>query len=228
MAATRDPVLSMAKQSAILLCAGVTAPAVRVMKVLAVNGSPRKNGNTSLMIKEIVKLAEARGAQSTYYDLVDLKVADCKACMKCRSGEGCSQHDDAEKVIEGIKEADVVILGSPVFMGDETGMLKCLADRMYCLLGPAEGSGGFQARIEPGKKFILVLTCGLADGDKVYNYISTRYFKLFIKQLEFSDIRTFIIGGANPGMDARALPKAKEALQAAGEFLTPPPPMEEE
>ncbi|MDD1743293.1 MAG: flavodoxin family protein [Methanomassiliicoccales archaeon] len=190
------------------------------MKLVAVNGSPRKNGNTAVMLKEIVSLAEKKGIQTSYFDLVDLKIADCKGCQNCKTNPVCAQKDDMLRVIEAMQESEFVLLGSPVYMGDETGLMKCMADRLYCLLAPGESDGMYKTRLAPGKKVMLLMTCGLVNGDKLYNYILTRYFKLLVKLLEFDDYHSYIIGGVDPNIDVRKLRQAKGALEEADRYLT--------
>jgi multimeric flavodoxin WrbA len=190
------------------------------MKILAVNGSPRRDGNTAKLLHEIVKGAEAQGAEATYYDLVDMEVKDCLACMHCKKEAECAQDDDMGEIYDRIKAADVVVLGSPVYMGGETGQTKCFVDRLYALLSPGqEGRGSYSTRLEGKKKVIVLFTCGRFDGDKVYNYLNTRYFNTMVHLLGFSDIRTFIIGGMNPTVDGRSLPQAKVALAECKRFI---------
>lgn len=190
------------------------------MKLVAVNGSPRKDGNTSAMLKDIVALAEKKGIETKYFDLVDLHISDCKGCQNCKTNQTCAQKDDMAQIIEAMQESHFVLLGSPVYMGDETGLMKCMADRLYCLLEPGEASGQYKTRLAPGKKVMLLMTCGMANGDKIYNYILTRYFRLLIKLLEFDDYHSFIIGGVDPGKDVRTMVQAKEAMKEAERYLT--------
>ncbi len=191
-----------------------------IMKLVAVNGSPRKDGNTSAMLKEIVALAEKKGIETKFYNLVDMHVADCKGCQNCKTNQTCAQRDDMSQVIEAIQESEFVLLGSPVYMGDETGLMKCMADRLYCLLAPGDGSKEFKTRLAPGKRVMLLMTCGMANGDKLYNYILTRYFRLLVKLLEFDDYHSYIIGGVEPNMDVRKMVQAKGALEEADRYLT--------
>jgi len=190
------------------------------MRLVAVNGSPRKSGNTSVMLKEIVALAEKKGIETTYFELVDLHISDCKGCQKCKTNQDCAQKDDMATVVEAVQEADFVLLGSPVYMGDETGLMKCMADRLYCLLAPDDGSGNYKSRLAPGKKAMLLMTCGEPNGDKLYNYILVRYFRLLIKLLEFEDFHSYIIGGVDPNADVRKMNQAKEAMKEADRYLT--------
>ncbi len=195
------------------------APRGQHMKVVAVNGSPRKAGNTARLLKEITKMAEEKGAEIKYFDLSDIEFEDCRACRQCKKTDTCSIKDELDPVKEEIKNADVLILGSPIFMGAETGVMKCFVDRLYAFYAPTEQKGTFKSRLAPGKKGFVVFTCGMSDGDKVYNYINTRYFSLLFKNLGFRDVRTFIVPGADPNGDLRTSPRAKEMLAEAKRFL---------
>lgn len=189
------------------------------MKVLAINGSPRTNGNTSMVIKDILAKAEAAGAETSYYNLVDLDIKDCKACMKCKKENCCSQKDDMESIRPLIEEADLLLLGSPVYMGDQTGLMKCFIDRLYTFMAPAGPQGGHKSRLAKGKKAMAIFTCQMPTGNVVYNYIAVRYFNLLVNMLGYDDIRTFIIGGANPNEDLRATPQCKSVLEEGERFV---------
>jgi len=171
------------------------------------------------MLKEILKIAEKEGCQSTYLDLSDLHIHDCKACMKCKKGETCSQKDDMEMVRPLIMEADVLMLGSPVYMGGETGQMKCFIDRLYAFQGPGKKPGQYETKLVGKKRAIVLFTCQMPDGDKLYNYITVRYFNLLVNMLGYQDIRTFIIGGATPGVDIRDSQRAKVVLEESERFF---------
>lgn len=189
-----------------------------LVKVLAINGSPRTNGNTSKVIKDILTKAEAAGASTTYYDLADLDIKDCKACMKCKKEDCCSQKDGMETIRPLIEEADLLLLGSPVYMGDQTGLMKCFIDRLYTFMAPSP-QGGMKSRLAEGKKAMAIFTCQMPNGHVVYNYIAVRYFNLLVNMLGYEDIRTFIIGGANPNEDLRATPQGKSILDEGERFV---------
>ena len=189
----------------------VIAPGA-MMRLVAFNGSLRKNGNTSAILREIVALAEKKGIETQYFDLADLQISDCKGCQSCKTGQTCAQKDDMAAVIEAMQGADFVLLGLPVYMGDETGLMKCMADRLYCLLAPGDGHSEYKTRLAPGKRVMLLMTCGTPNGDKLYNYILTRYFRLLVKLLEFDDFHSYIIGGVDPDGDVRKMIQTKGAL----------------
>ena len=101
------------------------------MKVLAINGSPRKGGNTELMIKEAFKALEAGGVETELIHLGGKEVNGCTACGKCRTEKDGRCHisnDLINHCIEKMVEADGIILGSPVYFADITTELKALMD----------------------------------------------------------------------------------------------------
>jgi multimeric flavodoxin WrbA len=189
------------------------------LKILAINGSPRTNGNTSLMIKDLAGKAEAAGAEVSYFDLASMNIKDCKACMKCKKEDCCSQNDDMQTLRPLIEKADLLLLGSPVYMGDQTGLMKCFVDRLYTFMAPGEESGSLKSRLSEGKKAMVLFTCQMPNGNMIYNYIAVRYFNLLVNMLGYQDIRTFIVGGANPNEDLRVTPQGKLALEDGGRFM---------
>jgi len=132
----------------------------------------------------------------------------------------CAIHDDMATVIDGMRWADVAVLGSPIYMGAETGQTKCLIDRLYCLFqGLPDGTG--KSRLPPGKKAITLLTCALQDGDRIYAYENTKFYKVFVNMLGFGFVLSSIVPGCR---DPGAVMKNSFALGAvsdAMDFLYP-------
>jgi multimeric flavodoxin WrbA len=101
------------------------------MKVVAFNGSPRKGGNTDLLIKEVLHVLEERGIKTELIRVGGQKVNGCIACMKCRKeADGrCHQKNDLlNKCIRKMKKADGIIIGSPTYFSDLTSETKALID----------------------------------------------------------------------------------------------------
>ena len=101
-------------------------------KVLAINGSPRKDGNTSILIRHILKELEDKGIETETVQLGGKKVHGCTACMKCFENQDrrCVIDDDpVNSLIEKMIGADGIILGSPVYFLDVTSEMKALIDR---------------------------------------------------------------------------------------------------
>lgn len=101
------------------------------MKVLAVNGSARKDGNTAILIKTAFKEVEAEGIETEMVQLAGRKVHGCIACYKCFENKDrqCAVKDDLNPVIDKMVEADGIILASPTYFSDVTSEMKALIDR---------------------------------------------------------------------------------------------------
>ncbi|MFA4860831.1 flavodoxin family protein [Methanoregula sp.] len=101
-------------------------------KILAINGSPRKDGNTSILIRHILKECESEGIETEVIQLGGKKIHGCTSCMKCfenRDRQCVIDEDLVNTCIRKMIEADGIILGSPVYFLDLTSEMKALIDR---------------------------------------------------------------------------------------------------
>ena len=101
------------------------------MKVLGINCSPRKGGNTEILIKEVFKALEKEDIKTEFFQLGGKKVAGCIACMKCRKKQDgfCHQKNDViNECIELMLNADAIIIGSPVYQADLSADAKALLE----------------------------------------------------------------------------------------------------
>ena len=109
------------------------------MKVLLVNGSPRRNGNTSIALAKIAKQLSSLGIDSETAWIGNKPVRGCIACNKCKDGPGACVFDD--DVCNGISakmnDADALIVGSPVYWGQPNGALLSIVQRMFYSNGAA-------------------------------------------------------------------------------------------
>lgn len=125
------------------------------MKTIILNGSPRKNWNTALMLKEAKKGAASVGAETEYIDLFDLNYTGCRSCMACkRKGAErckCFWKDDLSPVIDHIFAADAMIIGSPIYLGDVTSQVHGLIERLhFCALSYDDYSYYFTGKVDVG------------------------------------------------------------------------------
>lgn len=103
------------------------------MKVLLINGSPRKEGNTYTALSEVAKQLEKNGIETEIFWLGTKPVRGCIACGQCKAkGENrCVFSDDiTNQVIEKMETCDAIILGSPVYYGQPAGQLLAMQQRM--------------------------------------------------------------------------------------------------
>jgi multimeric flavodoxin WrbA len=123
-------------------------------RVIAISGSPRKNGNTERLIKEIVKSCNT--SDSSIFRLEELNYQGCQGCYACRKNQTCVINDDMNILYNEIHNADLVILGTPIYMWQMSGQMKLFTDRLLPFLKP-----GFTSVFNPkGKDAILVFTQG--------------------------------------------------------------------
>ncbi len=111
------------------------------MKVVAFNGSPRKHGNTSILIKEVFEVLEGEGIETELIHLAEKPLHACVACYGCfkNKDQRCVLGDDIlNTCMEKMYAADGIILGSPVYVADVTSTMKAFIDRA-CLVSKANG-----------------------------------------------------------------------------------------
>jgi len=101
------------------------------MKVLGINGSPRKDGNTLIMVKTVLGELEKNGIETELLQFSGKKIHGCKACMKCFENKDnkCAFDDDFNGCFAKMLEVDGIILGSPTYFTDVTAEMKGLIDR---------------------------------------------------------------------------------------------------
>lgn len=105
------------------------------MKVLAINGSPRKNWNTAALIDSALKGAAQAGAETELIHLYDLNFKGCVSCFACKLKGGksygcCALKDDLTPVLKKIKDSTALILGSPIYFGCVTGEMRSFLERL--------------------------------------------------------------------------------------------------
>ena len=103
------------------------------MKVLGIAGSPRRGGNTDLLLAEVMRGVASRGAEVKTIILNDLKIAPCQHCDACLEAGRCKVEDDMQMVYRELEAADRIVLASPIqFMG-LTAQMKAMIDRCQAL-----------------------------------------------------------------------------------------------
>jgi multimeric flavodoxin WrbA len=105
-----------------------------VMKVLGITGSPRKNGNTEILMNEALKAARNEGCETEIFRMSEKEVAPCDACGTCFETGNCVVQDDMQELYEMLERADGIIFGSPVYFGSVSAQAKAVMDRMFALL----------------------------------------------------------------------------------------------
>ncbi|GHU94890.1 flavodoxin [Spirochaetia bacterium] len=105
------------------------------MKTIAINGSPRKGWNTSILVEEALKGAASQGSETELVNLYDLNFKGCISCFECKRRGGksfgrCAAHDDLKPVLDRIHDCDALIIGSPIYIGEITAAARALFERL--------------------------------------------------------------------------------------------------
>jgi len=103
------------------------------MKVLGLFGSPRKDGNTDLLLEEALRGAAMEGAEVERVHLGEVNIIPCKECLKCFQNGQCILLDDMQDIYPKLLKADIIIFASPIFFYGITAWAKALVDRCQAL-----------------------------------------------------------------------------------------------
>jgi len=108
---------------------------VWLMKVIAFNGSPRKEWNTATLLEKALEGAASQGAETELFHLYDLTFKGCESCFSCKTKGGtsygrCAVKDDLAPILKKVEEADSIILGSPIYFGTVSGEMRSFMERL--------------------------------------------------------------------------------------------------
>ena len=105
------------------------------MKIIALNGSPRKTWNTAILLQKALEGAASQGAKAEMIHLYDLNYKGCISCFACKTLGGksygkCIVQDDLAPIFSRIEQADAILMGSPIYWGDISGEMKSFLERL--------------------------------------------------------------------------------------------------
>lgn len=174
-------------------------------KIVVLNGSPRKNGNTAALVDSFKKGAESRGHEVEVFYLEGLGIQGCKACNQGHSGEAhpCVLRDGMDTVYPAIKEADMIVLASPLYYWNMSGQLRNAVDRFYAL----EEDGNL-LRGRGGKASALLMS---AAGD-AFEDMRT-YYDHLLEYLQWENLGHVLAGGNLNLGDIQGKPEIEQAYR---------------
>jgi multimeric flavodoxin WrbA len=173
-------------------------------RILGVVGSPRKKGNTDILVSSILEGAGEAGCDTERLFLGDLHIRECDGCHGCWKGRRCSKQDDMNHVYPKLIESDVIIFGTPVYWYGPTALMKCFIDRFVYFNCPEN-----RPKIR-GKSAILAIP--FEEDDPGTADLLIRFFEKSLGYLEMK-IRGRIIA---PGVSARGDILKKEKFLKEG------------
>ncbi|MCR5348299.1 MAG: flavodoxin family protein [Bacilli bacterium] len=137
------------------------------MKVLIINGSPRPKGNTTKLLNETKDVFASLGVEVDAYSIAGKRISGCMACRYCHTHEGCAYHDEIDDLSKRFKEADGLVVASPVYYASPNGTLISLLDRLF-------QSSRFEKRYKVGAAFAIARRGGTTASFDVLN----KYFTI--------------------------------------------------
>ena len=176
-------------------------------KIVILNGSPRTNGNTSELIKAFTEGAESAGNTVISFPLQQMEIHGCLGCYQGGKDKNspCVQKDDMDKIYSHYKEADIIVLASPMYYWSISGQLKCAIDRLFAV---AESNDNYE---NPKKDCILLMA---AEGDTEDNFEPVRHYYLsLLKHLKWNNLGIIYAGGNVAVGDIQGKPELEEAKQ---------------
>ena len=173
-------------------------------KILGIIGSPRKRGNTHILVSRILDGAEKEGAMTEPLYLGDLDVRECDGCHSCWRGKQCSKKDDMTYAYPKIIESDILIFGTPVYWYGPTALMKCFIDRFVYFNCPRN-----RAKIR-GKSAVIAIP--FEEEDPGTADLLVKFFKKSLQYLEIKLIGKILVPGV--GSRGDVLKKADRLEEA--------------
>jgi multimeric flavodoxin WrbA len=178
------------------------------MTILAVNGSPRAKGATAHLIRQVMEGTGAAGAETRLFQLGQMHVSPCTACMGCRKTARCTIKDDMYEFYDAAASAAEpkgLVIGTPIYFDHVSAQLKAWLDRLYCYTYTKKGDSTFPA----GFRAVLVASWGWDKADAyapVVDWLAERLSN-------YHGIE--VVGSVRlPGADSKPLSERTEAAQA--------------
>ena len=185
--------------------------------IVCIMGSPRNNGNSSILVDAFCSSAEKSGAKINKYQLSELKYKGCQNLFACKTvSDRCGQTDGLTQVLEAIKTSDIVLLSSPIYFTDVTGQLKMCLDRWFSFFVPNYANTNEKSRLKSGKVIVFIQTQG--EGAERYSNILEKYNHSF-QWLGFSDSYLIRAAGVREIGDIEKFPEIINQASALGKKL---------
>ncbi len=172
------------------------------MNIVCLFGSPRVKGNSAAIANRFLASAEKFGAKIQTFALNKLTYRGCQACMTCKTKlDRCVLKDDMEPVLDAVRDADILVLASPIYYGDLTSQMKGFVDRSYSYLKPDYISNPNPSRLNPGKSLLMILPQGQAD-ESMFADVFPKY-EMFFKWSGFENCQLIRACGMQNASDAQ-------------------------
>ena len=174
-------------------------------KIVILNGSPRKKGNTSALVKAFTEGAESSGHTVTEFFLDGMEIHGCKGCLGGHSSRECPcvQRDGMTEIYPAVRECDILVLASPLYYWNLSGQLRTAVDRLFAL---EEGDGNLLRG--HGRASVLLMA---AEGHGFED--AARYYEHLTEHLQWKNLGQVLAGGNENIGDIAGKPEVSAAYE---------------
>jgi multimeric flavodoxin WrbA len=160
------------------------------MKILALIGSPRRNGNTDTLVEHVLHGSKTKGHTSKKLYLYDYEISPCIDCRNCKKGKMvCPINDGMQKIYPKMETADLIIFGTPLYWYGPTGKMKLLIDRMRPYIANKKLKGKKALVVTPSEEGAKACSPLLEMFRKSFDYLGMEFAgKLFVEAYENGEI----------------------------------------
>ena len=172
-------------------------------KIVILNGSPRRKGNTSALVKAFAEGAKNVGNTVMEFFLGGMDIHGCKGCFGGHSGRDCPcvQRDDMDKIYPAVKDCDVVVLASPLYYWNMSGQLRTAVDRLFAL---EEGDGNLLRGHDRSSALLMA-----AEGHGFEDVVT--YYDHLMEHLRWKNLGHVLAGGNMDVGDIQGKPEVQQA-----------------
>ena len=174
-------------------------------KIVILNGSPRKGGNTSALVEAFTKGAESSENTVTVFYLDNMIINGCKGCFGGHSSNECPcvQNDDMNRIYPAVKDCDIIVLASPLYYWNLSGQIRTAIDRLFAL---EEGDGNLLRG--HGRACALLMA---AEGHGFDDVVL--YFDHLMEHLNWKNLGHVLAGGNGDVGDINGKPEIQKAFE---------------
>ena len=174
-----------------------------MLNIVILNVSPRRNGNTSALVKAFTQGAESAGNTVTEFFLDSMEIHGCRGCFGGHSSQECPcvQKDDMSQIYPAVKESDVVVLATPLYYWNMSGQIRTAIDRLFAL---EEGDGNLLRGHERASALLMA-----AEGNGFDDVLL--YYNHLVEHLRWKNLGHVLAGGNGDIGDIEGKPEIQKA-----------------
>ncbi|HIZ76021.1 MAG TPA: flavodoxin family protein [Firmicutes bacterium] len=174
-------------------------------RIVILNGSPRKKGNTSTLVKAFIEGAESAGNTVTKFFLNSMNIHGCKGCFGGHSSRErpCVQNDDMSQIYPAVKECDVIVLATPLYYWNMSGQLRTAFDRLFAL---EENDGNLLRGHDRACALLMA-----AEGHGFEDVLT--YYNHLMEHLRWKNLGHVLAGGNGDIGDIEGKPEIQKAYE---------------